>query len=222
MRFPSRVAFLSRALGGGRAVPGGHRTTGAARLGPLAVPALALAVTSCAVSPGTISARTSAPAARPIPAGPSASACAASVLALRQGHGSVSASGNSMTYFRVTNKGDQPCTLAGYPTVRVYRQTGGEVPLRLAHGSSFLVVDPGPRVVTLQPDGSVYFAFTWTDSHAASGSNTRCPEGARIKLFIRKGSLKAPSHLDHLCGPHASVTAVAQRTAFTGPNHPGA
>lgn len=126
-----------------------------------------------------------------------------------------------MTYFVVTNTGARPCTVGGYPGVRVFRQAGGEVRLRLIDGRSYMIPDPGPRRGALEPGGSAYFGFTWTDSPVpGSPSTVPCPRATRVQALIGTAVLTTRSDLLRVCGPPAWVTALAGRAAFTGPNPP--
>lgn len=126
-----------------------------------------------------------------------------------------------MTYFVVTNTGARPCTVGGYPGVRVFRQAGGEVRLRLIDGRSYMIPDPGPRRGALEPGGSAYFGFTWTDSPVpGSPSTVPCPRATRVQALIGTAVLTTRSDLLSFCGPLAWVTVLAGRASFAGPNPP--
>jgi hypothetical protein len=86
------------------------------------------------------------------------------LTALETGGGSVASQPFSL--ITVTNAGDHPCTLSGYPTIVAVSSTPSESstspgaqPLAVVDGGLYEVPDPGPSEITLAPGGHAWFAL---------------------------------------------------------------
>lgn len=187
-----------------------------------AVGALALILVSCGSHPGAAPKSPSNSVSGSDAATPAVLACAASDLLLGQDHKSFPrASGHAMTYFVLRNIGRKVCSVAGYPRIRVYQRSGKEIHLRLRHGSSYMIHDPGSRTVALGPGANAYFGLTWGDnSDVTTGLGPPCPAGAKVRISTEAGNLEASADLANFCGSSARITAIASRTSDFGANPP--
>lgn len=86
--------------------------------------------------------------------------------------GADAATGHREAVLRATNVGSSPCVLDGYPDVAVADVHGGEVPLEIVHGSSFMATDPEPSAVIISPGGGAACVLGWdaTDGRTAIGA----------------------------------------------------
>jgi hypothetical protein len=72
--------------------------------------------------------------------------------------------------------------------------------------------------VVVPPGGVVYFGFGWLASKPPDGNLVGCVHaaGARVRLPGSDVTLTAPAQLGTpICPTGGSVTAIAQRSAFT-------
>ncbi|MGY1830095.1 DUF4232 domain-containing protein [Geodermatophilus sp. SYSU D01180] len=62
----------------------------------------------------------------------------------------------------VTNCGDAPRDVTGYAEVAVLDGTGRPMPFTVAHESTYMVRDPGPSPLVLQPGQSAVTGVSWS------------------------------------------------------------
>ena len=93
-----------------------------------------------------------------------------SPLGLRVTAGPVDAGlGHRAVVVSVTNCGDAPREVTGYPGVEVLDAAGRPMPFTVAHGSSYMVIDPGPAPLVLQPGESAVTGVSWSATVTAGG-----------------------------------------------------
>ncbi|MGY1737143.1 DUF4232 domain-containing protein [Geodermatophilus sp. SYSU D00684] len=69
----------------------------------------------------------------------------------------------------VTNCGDAPRDVTGYAEVAVLDGTGRPMPFTVAHESTYMVRDPGPSPLVLQPGQSAVTGVSWSATVTAGG-----------------------------------------------------
>jgi hypothetical protein len=138
-----------------------------------------------------------------------------------------SASGHSVTFFVVTNRGSASCVIDGYPAdVQVYDGSGtnlGIMQQDASPGTQYLFTAPAPMGVVLTPGASAYFALSWSDEVVPSpppGQAPSCPDGSELAASIGGGILRAPATLPQLCNGTATVSAFASASAGWGASSP--
>ncbi|SHF15249.1 DUF4232 domain-containing protein [Streptoalloteichus hindustanus] len=125
-------------------------------------------------------------AGTPVPASASCPKSGALVTA-----GQVEAAlGHRASVLVVTNCGQQPYHLSGYPEVKVLDGEQKPLPVRVKRGSSYMASDPGPRDLTLSPGATARAVLSW--------SNT-------------------VTHGDIVNGSHVTVTLTPDRSSTTLP-----
>ncbi|SFP84484.1 Protein of unknown function [Geodermatophilus dictyosporus] len=106
----------------------------------------------------------------PVPASPSPVAPVCSPLGLSVTAGEVDAGlGHRAVVLTVTNCGSGPRVVTGYPDVAVLDATGAPMPFTVAHDSSYMVRDPGPAPLVLQPGQTAVTGVSWSATVTAGG-----------------------------------------------------
>jgi Protein of unknown function (DUF4232) len=119
-------------------------------------------------------------------------------------------------FFSVTNTSGKSCTLDGYPVLMLFDSSGHQVPGAIGNGNSYQLNDPGPHVTAVEPGGSVFFGFGWTDSNPPDGNHTGCVHAtrARVRLPTSAAWMATTAQLDPILCDGGSVTAIATRASF--------
>ncbi|MDQ1460836.1 MAG: hypothetical protein QOI08_2320, partial [Actinomycetota bacterium] len=121
-------------------------------------------------------------------------------------------------FFSLKNTSSSKCTLNGYPNFEVLDASGNRIPLTLSDGNTYQINDPVPHEVVVDPGGVVYFGFGWLASNPPNGNHVGCVQSAsaRARLPGSDVPLRAPAQLaTPICATGGSVTAIAERGAFT-------
>jgi hypothetical protein len=94
--------------------------------------------------------------------------CAAGELSIEI-EGTDAATGHREAVLRAVNVGSAPCVLDGYPDIAIADADGGEVPLEIVQGSSFMATDPMPSAITIPVGGGAASVLGWdtTDGRTA-------------------------------------------------------
>jgi hypothetical protein len=153
-----------------RPAPGG---TAAGGIAPPPLPAATPAPGTQA--PGTPGTQTPAPGAPEVPQ-PPVSTC--SPAGLRITAGPVDAGlGHRAAVLTLTNCGTEPRDVTGYADVAVLDAAGTPMPVTVAHESTYMVIDPGPAPLVLQPGESAVTGLSWsatvTDGEPGEGQAVR-------------------------------------------------
>ncbi|MFE7466286.1 DUF4232 domain-containing protein [Streptomyces sp. NPDC057499] len=64
----------------------------------------------------------------------------------------------------LTNCGDKPYPVDGYPSVRALDEAGDPLPVKVNPGSSYMGTDRGPQQVVLKPGRSMYALLAWVST----------------------------------------------------------
>ncbi|MGY1651671.1 DUF4232 domain-containing protein [Geodermatophilus sp. SYSU D01119] len=111
-----------------------------------------------------------APGPEDAPAVPQPVAPACSPLGLLVTAGPVDAGlGHRAVVVTVTNCGDAPREVTGYPAVEVLDAAGRPMPFTTEHESSYMVIDPGPAPLVLWPGESAVTGVSWSATVTAGG-----------------------------------------------------
>ncbi|GAA1234125.1 hypothetical protein GCM10009657_07100 [Oryzihumus leptocrescens] len=73
----------------------------------------------------------------------------------------------------VTNCGSTPAALSGYPRLELYDADGNLLAVRVRHGVSTVVPDPGPKPVRLAAGESARTDLVWRNTVLADGSTAQ-------------------------------------------------
>ncbi|MGR7025590.1 DUF4232 domain-containing protein [Geodermatophilus sp. URMC 62] len=104
---------------------------------------------------------TPSPAPAPAPSTTAAPTC--SPLGLLITAGGVDAGlGHRAVVVTVTNCGDRPREVTGYADIAVLDGAGRAMPFTVAHESTYMVRDPGPAPLVLQPGESAVTGVSWS------------------------------------------------------------
>lgn len=111
----------------------------------------------------------------------------------------VAASGTEMFIALLRNHSSAPCTLSGYPKLRLATRTGRTV-LRFKSGRSTGTLPPLPlpRPVSLGPHGAAQFVFAAADYDVVM--NKLCRIATRLHVTLPDGSTVDRVHRFQLCG----------------------
>jgi hypothetical protein len=109
------------------------------------------------------------------------------------------ASGAALVIVRLTDRLGVPCTLDGYPKLRLTTATGHTV-LRFTSGRSAGTFPPPPlpRPVSLGDLGVAQFVFSAADYQVVA--DKACPSSTRLHLVLPDGSGMVQPHSFSLCG----------------------
>ncbi|MGX5656028.1 DUF4232 domain-containing protein [Geodermatophilus nigrescens] len=122
------------------------------------------------VPPSPSPATPPAPEPEDAPAVPQPVAPTCSPLGLLVTAGPVDAGlGHRAVVVTVTNCGDAAREVTGYPAVEVLDAGGRPMAFETAHESSYMVIDPGPAPLVLQPGESAVTGVSWSATVAAGG-----------------------------------------------------
>ncbi|MFI8432217.1 DUF4232 domain-containing protein [Streptomyces sp. NPDC079020] len=64
----------------------------------------------------------------------------------------------------LTNCGDKPYRVRGYPSVQALGEDGGRLPVKVNPGGSYFGQDPGPKEVVLKPGAAVKSILAWVST----------------------------------------------------------
>ncbi|MFF2010406.1 DUF4232 domain-containing protein [Streptomyces sp. NPDC058195] len=64
----------------------------------------------------------------------------------------------------LTNCGDKPYPVDGYPSVRALDEAGDPLPVKVNPGSSYMGTDRGPQQVVLKPGRSMHALLAWVST----------------------------------------------------------
>jgi hypothetical protein len=128
--------------------------------------------------------------------------------------------GYRSAFLVVENSSAAPCTIAGYPIVAPYDDTGRGIPVTLERGSfgAQPIHDPGTQTLTLAPSTAAFFGMQWFSSGRGS-----CTTSVRSDVTL-PGDVaprRVAMTLIDVCsvgqnpGPLA-VTAIGPAAAFAG------
>jgi uncharacterized protein DUF4232 len=120
--------------------------------------------------PTTPPAPAPAPEAEAVPESPEPVTPTCSPLGLLVTAGPVDAGlGHRAVVVTVTNCGDAPREVTGYAGVEVLDPGGRTMPFTVAHESTYMVIDPGPAPLVLQPGESAITGVSWSATVTAGG-----------------------------------------------------
>jgi len=142
--------------------------------------------------------------------------CTSAVLALSLAR-QVSAMNQPAAFFRLTNRSQRNCTVAGYPNLRLYDRNNRVAANRPRPGGAYLLNDPGPHTLTLRPGETAYFGFGWSAVNQPGGDVRGCTYATRERVVIPGSDVSVATRANlssPICGRTSSVTAIAPRNAF--------
>ncbi|MFC9245272.1 DUF4232 domain-containing protein [Streptomyces sp. NPDC057136] len=64
----------------------------------------------------------------------------------------------------LTNCGEKPYPVSGYPSVQALGEEGERLPVKVNPGGSYFGGDPGTAAVTLKPGGTVHSTLAWVST----------------------------------------------------------
>lgn len=123
-------------------------------------------------------------------------------------------------YFRFTSRSAQACSLYGYPGFELVDSSGQVISLRVRHGLSYQILDPGPQLVTLPPGATAYFGFGWADVNRPGrqrrlrdcrrrpGNAARHLPAARRRLASQLAGVRKDGRGAHGRGPRSRIHPV--------------
>ncbi len=113
--------------------------------------------------------------------------------------------GNRSTVYVLTNAGQDPCRLYGYPGMAFIDSAGATLRDTVARGSAYLFTDPGPTAVVLQPAESASYSLGWSVANGAT-----CATSATVEITPPNdtGHLTIPSQVVVCPGRPLTVSAV--------------
>jgi Protein of unknown function (DUF4232) len=113
--------------------------------------------------------------------------------------------GNRSTVYVLTNAGQDPCRLYGYPGMAFIDAAGATLRDTVARGSAYLFTDPGPTAVALQPAESASYSLGWSVANGAT-----CTTSATVEITPPNdtGHLTIPSQVVVCPGRPLTVSAV--------------
>jgi hypothetical protein len=126
--------------------------------------------------------------------------------------------GDRSAFLAVDNSSATPCTIAGYPVVAPYDDTGRAIPVTLEDGvsGSPTIRDPGTQTIDLAPNTAAYFGMSWFNT----GGNCRTSVRADVTFHddatprsLAITFIECPVGLNP--GP-LFVTAIGTAAAFDG------
>ena len=97
--------------------------------------------------------------------------CAPGSIAVAQGQGQAGA-GAEEAVFVLTNTGSATCTLGGYPGMAFLAANGTQLSGTVKRGGTTLFTDPGPRKLTISPNGSVSYSLGFSEAQNDGCENT--------------------------------------------------
>ena len=122
------------------------------------------------VPPAPVPVTPPAPSPEVAPESPEPVTPACSPLGLLVTAGPVDAGlGHRAVVVTVTNCGDAPREVTGYAGVEVLDPAGKTMPFTVAHESTYMVIDPGPAPLVLQPGESAVTGVSWSATVTAGG-----------------------------------------------------
>lgn len=182
---------------------------------PLRISTTAPPATTAIMTPTTTSTASTAP-------NPSATACRSNQLQLRFDKQLGSASNQTGAFFQLRNTSDSECTLDGYPGFEAFDADGAAEDITASRGSSYLVSDPGPHLVSLSPDQAAYFGVGWAEFDVVDATPKACIDTASIASVPPNSSaaLTTKATLSRICPegsrpPTVFTTAVALMGAWS-------
>ncbi|HLX89536.1 MAG TPA: DUF4232 domain-containing protein [Acidimicrobiales bacterium] len=158
------------------------------------------------------------------PPGGRFSDCQSHQLQLTFDRGPIEASGQAGEFFKVANTSNVSCTIDGYPMIEAFGATGNQEAVSLWDGALYVIDDPGPQIVNLQPGAAAYFGVGWTvGDMIRGGSQASCIKVARVSaLFLNTSTavVTDASMMNDVCPegvglPELGVTAVASLSRWT-------
>jgi hypothetical protein len=131
-------------------------------------------------------------------------ACTSSGLKATETQGDAGV-GNRSTVYVLTNAGQDPCRLYGYPGMAFIDAAGATLRDTVARGSAYLFTDPGPTAVALQPAESASYSLGWSVANGAT-----CTTSATVEITPPNdtGHLTIPSQVVVCPGRPLTVSAV--------------
>ncbi|MFJ7943578.1 DUF4232 domain-containing protein [Streptomyces sp. NPDC096354] len=119
------------------------------------------------LQPGDLSSSPPATGDVPSPASPPSAAaradCPSSGLVVDMGEVEA-ALGHRAVGLTLTNCGNKPYRVDGYPSVRVLDDEGEPLPVKVNPGSSYMGTDPGPKEIMLKPGKSLHSLVAWVST----------------------------------------------------------
>jgi len=128
------------------------------------------------------------------------------------------AAGHIAQVFILRNTAGATCTLFGYPGLLRLDAARAPMETTVTRGSSVVVRDPGPALVTLAPGASASFASGWGHIPTASDPPGTCPASTSLEIT-------PPDETDHLTIPaavdacdHGTIAVSAVVAGTAGPS----
>lgn len=69
----------------------------------------------------------------------------------------------------LSNVSGKTCSVNGYPVVKFLDPDGGNLPVTLVNGSSYMFADPGPAPISLAPGGTAWAMLHWRANSTSQG-----------------------------------------------------
>ncbi|GAA1119897.1 DUF4232 domain-containing protein [Kribbella jejuensis] len=107
---------------------------------------------------------------------------------------------------KVTNCRSRPINLNGYPDVAVLDATRRPLKVTVAHGISYMAIDPGPTKIHLSKGESALAAISWSNTVEVAEDKA---SGTYLRIAPHTGEKQAIWPVDTDLGTTARVTVTA-------------
>jgi hypothetical protein len=113
--------------------------------------------------------------------------------------------GHRAATIKLTNCGPKTLTVDGYPEVAVLNAKRARFKLTVAHGSSYMAIDPGPTRIRLAKGESVLASVAWSNTVTSGDDN----KGSYYAISWRQGVAPViwPEYID--TGTTGKITLTA-------------
>jgi hypothetical protein len=112
-------------------------------------------------------------------------------------------------YFSVTNRGG-PCTVNGYPTIRLVDSDGDTVHDKMGQGGGYVTEDPGPRDITLAPQAKAWFAVSTLTMCSGDPPEAPSSTGLSVALPGEATATTVAVGIEYCPEAFVSVSALAE------------
>ena len=127
------------------------------------------------------------------------------------------AAGHIAVIYRLHNMWSRPCTLFGYPGIRLLDRHFLSLPTHTHHSPGNLVGAIPSRLVRLGPNGNAYFALGYSDVQV---NNQPCPDALYLMIFPPNDFLPVVTYAASqgqglmVCSGNINVSPVTARPRY--------
>ncbi|WP_081736450.1 DUF4232 domain-containing protein [Amycolatopsis orientalis] len=113
--------------------------------------------------------------------------------------------GHRAIVLTLTNCGQAPRTLTGYPEVRLLDKEKRPMNVSIEHGGSYMAIDPGVSPQTVQPGGTLLSVVSWSNTVTVGSPEA----GAYVTVAAAKGDPEQRITVDTDLGTTGKLTLTA-------------